>query len=192
MINKVLYILLMTVSASCLGKNSKQEDTTINSTPLITKNKTGERIGGNFDGKSSNEYAYILKTKEGQGNPIDDDNATADEYAIHFSNKKIASLPIGCCEAILISEGDLNGDGADELSIFQAPMNGCTYYWQTFTYKNGKWEELFDGYLIPTGCENLPNEEELLNMVIIEGNDVYYYEQDPNQGNLIKKKAILK
>lgn len=191
-INKVLYISFILISISCLGKNTKQERTDINTSLVTDKDKTGERIGGNFDGKSPNGYAYIVKTKEGEGNPIDDDNATADEYTVLFSNKEIASLPIGCCDAILIFEGDLNEDGADEFSIFQAPMNGCTYYWQTFTYKNDKWEELFDGYLIPTGCENLPNEEELLNMVAKEGNAIYYYEQDPNEGNLLKKKATLK
>ncbi|MDR3059743.1 MAG: hypothetical protein LBU84_16600 [Prevotella sp.] len=201
MINKLLCMLALFALISCSGRNvniqtednNSMADDTIKEN-IVEESKVGERISGNFDGRSSDEYAYIVKVREGEGNPIDDDNAIAEEYAVRFSNKEIADLSIGCCDATLVFEGDLNGDGADEFSVFQAPMNGCVYHWMTYTYKSGEWKELFDMFLIPTGCEGLFDDERLLNMVFLRDGDVYYYERDINDENLgwIKVKAVLK
>jgi hypothetical protein len=200
MIDKLPCILALFAFVSCMGKNvnvqtgndgSTTRDTITIKENIVDELRLGRKIIGNFDGKSPGGYAYIMKVREGEGNPIDDDNATTDEYAVYFSNEDIAPLPINCCDAILIFEGDLNGDGVDELSVFQSPMNGCTYYWRTFTHKAGEWKELFDGYLIPTGCDALPYEDELLNMVVQEDGNVYYHERDA-EGNWVKTNADLK
>lgn len=110
------------------------------------KPKVGESIYGDFDGNGTYEYAYIELTKKGNGgNPIDGDGIP-DEYAIKFTDKTfpIFSFYPGCCETLLINEGDLNNDGSDEISLFHAPMNGCCYDWMTLTLHNGKWEQLID------------------------------------------------
>jgi len=66
--------------------------------------------------------------------------------------KTTKALKIGCCEATLINEGDLNGDELDEISVVQAPLNGCTYTLSTFTNVNGTWKKLFEPFLLSNGC----------------------------------------
>jgi len=96
--------------------------------------KMGLIITGDFDGDGKTEKAKLVKVKSGYGNPIEDD--VSDEYEIQFSNKKMKPIKIGCCEATLINEGDLNNNDKDAISIFQAPMNGCIYSMQTYIYNN--------------------------------------------------------
>jgi len=201
MVRTLSYIAFLFLLISCKGNNAKnqQEELLYINNNLTEKNVTekcniGQKITGNFDGENPEGYAYIVLAKEGTGNPVADQNAIADEYVIRFGNKKIADLPIGCCDATLIFEGDLNRDGADEISVFQSPMNGCVYHWMTYTYKTGEWKELFDMFLIPTGCDGVFDDERLMNMVFVENGDVYHYERDVIDENLgwIKVKAVLK
>jgi len=142
-------------------------------------------ITGDFDGDGKTEKAKLVKVKSGYGNPIED--GVSDEYEIQFSNKKMKPIKIGCCEATLINEGNLNNNDKDAISIFQAPMNGCTYSMQTYTYNNGKWEKVLDPFLVPTACESY-SEDRLQNLVIKENNAIYYFTIDPNDGFLIKHK----
>lgn len=91
----------------------------------------GIKIQGDFNGDKKKDFATAIKTKIGQGNPVEE--GTADEFEIQFSGNNLKSINAGCCDIILINEGDLNNDGADELSVFQAPMNGCTYSMTTYS-----------------------------------------------------------
>lgn len=93
----------------------------------------------------------------------------------------------------LINEGDLNNDGADELSVFQAPMNGCTYSMTAYSFKNGRWKQIIETFLIPTGCDEM-NDLTLQNRIFKENNAIYYYNADLNdeKGKPIKKKATVK
>ena len=98
----------------------------------------GEKIQGNFDGKNPLIIAKVIKVKTGQGNPVE--GGTADGYEIQFSDTTLKSITAGCCEIRLINEGDLNNDGTDEFSVFQAPMNGCTYTMITYSLVDGSWK----------------------------------------------------
>ena len=150
--------------------------------------KIGEKIQGDFDGDGQVEIASAIKFKEGNGNPVDD--GTADEYIIQFSGNVLSNINAGCCQIRLINEGDLNNDGADDLSIFQAPMNGCTYTMTTYSCRNGKWKQIVDPFLIPTGCEHY-SDADLQKRIFKEHNNIYYFDTDPNDenGKLIKKLA---
>ncbi|MFB9076967.1 hypothetical protein ACFFLS_22855 [Flavobacterium procerum] len=199
----ILSALLLLVSCS---KKSKTEDnpeilkkdsaiieTQISLTqPKQTSNLlVGERIEGDFDGNGKNEFAFVTKTKEGTGNPIED--GTPDEYTISFSDASLKSIIIGCCEVQLINEGDLNQDGKDEFSVFQAPMNGCTYSLTTYSLQNSDWKQVIEPFLIPTGCDGF-SFEDLQNRIFIENNIVYKLETDINDESLklVKKKINLK
>ena len=155
------------------------------SIPLI-----GEKIQGDFDGDGITDYAEAVKIREGHGNPVED--GTPDEYEIRFSAKHKETFKAGCCEILLINEGDLNGDGADEISVFQAPMNGCTFSMTAWTYQNRNWQKVVDTFLIPTGCNNI-EDAQLQGRIRKQNGKVYYYETDPNDenGNLIRKKTNL-
>jgi hypothetical protein len=151
----------------------------------------GEIIQGDFDGDGNIDFATAVKIKEGQGNPIED--GSPDEYAIQFSGNKLKSINAGCCDLRLINEGDLNNDGADEISIFQAPMNGCTYSMSTYSFINGAWKQIFETFLISTGCDTI-SDDDLQKRIFKENDAIYYYATDPNDenGKLVAKKVTMK
>ena len=171
------------VSVKLQDKTSQAEKT--------NKLLIGEKIEGDFDGDGKNEFAFVTKTKEGEGNPIED--GTPDEYTISFSNSALKPIVIGCCEAQLINEGDLNQDGKDDFSIFQAPMNGCTYSMTTYSLQNSNWKQIIESFLIPTGCDGF-TAEDLQNTIFIENKTVYKMERDSNDESLklTRKKIELK
>ena len=171
-------IILLTFSILSFGQNSKAD------------NKIGEKIQGNFSGNGKNITASVIRTKEAKGNPIE--NGTPAEFEIRFSDAKLKPIKAGCCEIILINEGDLNNNGSDEISIYQAPMNGCTYTMTTYSLIKGKWKKIVQPFLIPTGCESL-SEKDLQNRVFQENKTIYFLEKDMNDenGKLIKKKRPI-
>ncbi len=174
-----LTLLLISFGILSFGQNSKVDT------------KIGEKIQGNFLGNGKKITATVIKIKEGKGNPIED--GTPDEYEIQFSDRKLKPIKAGCCEIILINEGDLNKDETDEISIYQAPMNGCTYMMETYSYINGNWKKIVDLFLIPTGCERISNDD-LQKRIFRENNNIYYLQKDMSNenGKLIKKKVNLK
>lgn len=151
----------------------------------------GVKINGNFTGYGKNEFAIAKRIKIGQGNPVE--NGTPDEYEIQFSGNKMKSINAGCCDILLINEGDLNNDGADDISVYQAPMNGCTYSMTTYSFINKNWKQIVQTFLIPTGCENISNDN-LQKRIFKQNKVIYYYATDPNDkhGKLVRKKANLK
>lgn len=171
------------VSVKTESKTSQEKKT--------TKLLVGAKIEGDFDGDGKNEFATVTKTKQGEGNPIED--GTPDEYTITFSTTSLKAIPINCCEATLINEGDLNNDGKDDFSVFQAPMNGCTYAMTTYSLQNSDWKQIIETFLVPTGCDGF-TAEDLQNRIFIENKTVYKLETDPNDESLklIRKKIELK
>ena len=152
--------------------------------------KIGERIDGHFTQSKTNENLFLKLTKKGHGNPVE--NGVPDEYALFSNAKNIKSLKIGCCEATLINEGDLNGDGLDEVSVVQAPMNGCTYTFSTYTLSGGIWKKLFEPFMFSSGCDPL-SYDDLQKKLFIEKGVVYSLQVDPNDEDSrpIKKKMKL-
>jgi hypothetical protein len=171
-------ITFLIFSILTFGQNSKAE------------HKIGEKIQGNFLGNGKKITATVIKTKEAKGNPVE--NGTPAEFEIRFSDSKLKPIKAGCCEIILINEGDLNNDGSDEISIYQAPMNGCTYTMTTYSFINGNWMKIVQPFLVPTGCENL-SQKELQNRIFKENKTIYFLEKQMNDenGKLIKKKATV-
>ncbi|MFL9837102.1 hypothetical protein ABS768_06295 [Flavobacterium sp. ST-75] len=164
-------------------------------------NPEEQKINGDFNGDGKYEYAYRVLVNQGEGNPID--KGTPDEYEIQFSDKNMLPVKVGCCNFKLINEGDLNNDGADELTILQYPMNGCIGNVKTYTVKNNRGKLLISPFTFYI-CAELTSTE-LSEIIVKENGTVYYHEADPNdeyllndEGDkirferLIKKKAILK
>lgn len=150
----------------------------------------GTTVQGDFNGDGKKEFAFPVQTIVGQGNPMED--GTSDEYEIQFTELQLKTIVTGCCTMQFINEGDLNEDGGDELSVYQAPMNGNTFSMTTYTYSKGSWKELIKTFLIPTGGDYLDNQQ-IQDIIWKENGVVYYNEVDPNDENfrLIQKKAIL-
>lgn len=185
--NQVRFMIIPLVMFITLaGYQNQYQQKEKTETSFFVLPKVGEKIEGDFNGDGKRDIAVVIKTKEGKGNPIED--GTPDEYAVRFSDKSFKSINAGCCSIRLINEGDLNNDGRDEISLFQAPMNGCTYSMVTYSFKDGAWQQIVGPFLIPTGCEDI-SDNDLQKRIVKENNKIYYYETDPNddEGKLIKK-----
>jgi len=191
---KALLIVMPITLFSCIHTSQdkkrlvdKQEKTKKVKSILQT---VGEKIQGDFNGDGQTGSAVAIKFKEGKGNPVED--GTADEYKVNFSASNLKPINAGCCNIRLINEGDLNNDGTDEISIFQAPINGCTYSFTTYSFAGGAWKQIIKTFLIPTGCDNI-SDDELQKRVFKENNFIYCLNEDPNDvnGKLVKKKATM-
>jgi len=147
-----------------------------------TQSSVGHKIIGDFNGDGKVDTAF-LKVKT-------DTKTKHKDWTVSFNDKTIASIHIGCCDPLLINEDDLNADKTTELSIFQAPENGCVYVWTTYTLKNGHWIKLFQPFLIATDCEDF-KVLDLQNRVFKENGKVYYWDVDPNEENKRIKKQIV-
>ncbi|MEL1242784.1 hypothetical protein AAEO56_00810 [Flavobacterium sp. DGU11] len=146
-----------------------------------TLNKVGDTIYGDFNGDGKLENAFRVLIKKGYGNPVED--GIPDEYEIHFSDKRIKPVKVDCCWFKLINEGDLDKDGANEITIVQAPMDGCIGSVNTFTIKAGKSYRLIHPFTI-YWCADI-TDSELQKLVVSENNSIYYYEANPNDENLL-------
>ncbi|WP_440135429.1 hypothetical protein [Chitinophaga sancti] len=145
------------------------------------------RINGDFDGDGNQDEAYGVlyrKAMEREGQ---------DEYVIRFSNPAIRSLVTGYGEIRLINEGDLNSDGRDDISVYQAPLHGCTYVMSTWAFTKAGWKQLSDPWLVYNGCNYL-SDEDLQHRIVVEDGIVYYYQEDPHdeQLTLAKKEMGIK
>ena len=141
----------------------------------------GSSIYGDFNGDGIKEYAFSVQTKSGVGNAIE--NGTPGSYAVYFSINSIPTIEAGCCEIILINEGDLKGDGADDISLYQAPMNGNTYSLTTLSLKDTVWETIVPLFLIQTGVTPL-SPSDLEQRVYSKCGIIYYLDNDVNDENL--------
>lgn len=159
--------------------------------PTVYAQTVGETIWGDFNGDGKKESASVKLIKKGYGNPVED--GVPSEYAVRFSDKKLKSIKIGCCDARLINEGDLDNDGRDDFSIFQAPMNGCTYDMYTYSLKGTVWRKIIPLFLVPTACEYF-TDKQLQDRIFIENKSLYKYEEDLNDENwrLIKTKINIR
>ncbi|OMP76128.1 MULTISPECIES: hypothetical protein [unclassified Chitinophaga] len=148
------------------------------------------KISGDFNGDGKTEDVWAIITKAGHGNPVE--NGVADELGLQFSDPALPPVKIGCCEVRLFNEGDLDHDGAEELTVYQAPENGNVYQMYTYTFKNNAWVLLYDPFLIPTGGDYL-SDKELQDRVVMENDTIFYYDVDLNseKQELVKKQVML-
>ncbi|MEL1244871.1 hypothetical protein AAEO56_11405 [Flavobacterium sp. DGU11] len=142
-----------------------------------------------FNGDGQPDDEITVPVVEGTGNPVED--GTPGKFTITFDNKTLPNLAVGCCNPMPVGEGDLNGDGAAELSVFQSPMNGCVYTMTTYTFRNGKWRQLFEPFLVPTGCDEI-RMEDLEKLVYRKNGKVYIMETDVNDEDFKKNPKEVK
>ena len=102
----------------------------------------GTKIDGYFIDKFNLLKAEVVITKSGNDNP--NDEYIPDECKVQLPNTSSDQIgnPVSC-DTILINEGDLNDDGIDELSVYSAPLHGCTYNMSTFHLKMEYFKKLY-------------------------------------------------
>ncbi len=190
---RVFFIFISVVALfSCTKRTDKVtiEETVPAATPIPQKpTETVDVNKWDFNGDGQPDDEITVPVVEGTGNPVED--GTPGKFTIVFNNKTLPDLAVGCCNPTPVGEGDLNGDGAAELSVFQSPMNGCVYTMTTYTFRKGKWEQLFEPFLIPTGCDEI-TKEEIESLVYTENGKVYILETDVNDEDLKKSPKEVK
>ncbi|MFT7590741.1 MAG: hypothetical protein ACI9UJ_000653 [bacterium] len=150
--------------------------------------RIGSSVYGDFNGDGVKEYAFCVQTDKGYGNAIE--NGVPGAYSIYFSSATISEIKVGCCDVILINEGDLNDDGADDLSLYQAPMNGNTYSMKTMSLNDSLWNVIVPTFLIPNSGFNISSEG-LQNKVYERDGIIYFQQTDfDNEGFITKETAV--
>lgn len=168
------HVFLMTFAVLCATLCFSQKSLTV-----------GRRITGDFNGDGKRDTAFVKQTVNTK--------TKAKGRTLFFSDKTLPAMRLGCCDVYLINEGDLNKDETTEISIFQAPENGCTYMWTTYSYKAGQWTTLIPVFLVPTYCAPF-TAADLKKKVFTENGKIYYWDIDPNDegGKPVKKQAEIK
>lgn len=158
-------------------------DTTETVAPERTTANPEESVTGNFTGRNVTAIATLIHEGTDSEDPA--------QYSITFNDPAIAAVPGVCCGVLLVNEGDLNGDGKDELGVANAPLHGCTYDYQVYTYKNGKWLRYIESFLIPNACDGI-DRDKVQELVFKEGNTVYYMKTNVNDEDFKKIKTKAK
>jgi hypothetical protein len=197
--NLLAFLFFMSI-LSCENKSQKTiaiADSTISSAKISssispTKNlpELHDSISGDFDGDGKKEFAVLEMTKNGNLNLIAGNDSPA-TFKIIFRNEKINPLNVHCCDIRLIKEEDLDGDGADEISVFSNEGNGCSFLMFTYTLKNGNWKELLEPFVVPTACNPI-SDKELQERIFRENGKIYFLDVNANTGKLVRKIAALK
>lgn len=152
--NRILTILIFTFMFSFLLKAQQEEDTiqkikpwteviTNNLAPSEWKwsktNATRFSIRGDFDGDGFEETLYESATK------------------IFSDNDEITPLELDTDLGVyfLVNEGDLDGDGGDEISLMSVYRDYSNVnYFRIFSYTGNSWREIFNCKVHEYDCPN--------------------------------------
>lgn len=154
--------------------NSKTEKVGLKDENVEKYTKVENKTYGDFNGDGITEYVYFELEKKGFGNPVED--GEPDTYKVKFSNNEITPIKREFNELMIINEGDLDNDGADEITIRENPLNGCIGWATTYSIKNNKPFILIDTFSFYSGaCDNdiSINPDDLVEVI---DNSVFYYE----------------
>jgi len=181
----ILLLLICHTFSGCKGSLTNKLSESKDSVKNI-----GTKIMGDFDGDGQQETAFIVKMKEGKGNCIE--TGICDEFEVRFSNPKLPPIKVGCCDPILINEGDLYKNGRDAISILRLPENGCMDMLYTYSYENGNWKMVLN-FFIPSACDGLS--DSIINHLVFRSNDKIYYmcydlTSNPDTGIWVQKLVL--
>ncbi len=147
------YVLIIFLFTSCFPRTSQDttEEKSVQEEQEIVQDTTKQveqaipikedyqyidTIKGDFNGDREKEYVYsIVIVNEDKGVIIDDEKYNY----ITFSNSSIPPIETEYLISHLTNEGDLNGDGTDEIGF----LIGSISNWQTYnvySLRNNKWK----------------------------------------------------
>lgn len=109
----------------------------------LSLNAQSDSVLGDFNGDGKKEYLW--------SEIISSD--TTPTCIIHCSDPHISPITtLGECHGgFLIFEGDLNGDGTDEVSFLQHGDASEWQYCSVFTYQDNQWREPVNGFSVYSG-----------------------------------------
>jgi hypothetical protein len=147
--------------------------------------RVGPRIAGDFNGDGKKDTALAKMST----NP----KTKARSWKVTFSDKTIPVISLGCCAITLINEGDLNHDKSPEISVLQAPQNGCSFLWTTYSFEGGRWRKFIAPFRVFNQCEDFTRSQ-LEKRVFVEKNKVYYWDvvHDNEEDKPVKIEVVNK
>lgn len=154
---RLLTILFAIMLMAACGNNHTRQTTSAERPPRVIvmdcdDNGSNEElqlkecVDGDFNGDGEDEYAAIYSFKRLSADGIEReewDYYKYDHYDyVIFGDSSIVSIDIEYSGSYLINEGDLDGDGADEIGLFNHGGYSTWGMYCVYTYKNGVWSEL--------------------------------------------------
>lgn len=148
-----LLIIIVLMSTSCIGRNTTTNSAVhsvvqneINDDSKETNEKIVEVRGcitGDFNGDGTQETATLYYSAELRTDAED----KSDFYSYNHDNwimleDTCAMRYQNVCLSNLTNEGDLNGDGGDEVGFFKSGGYSSWGQYIVFTYSNSSWREL--------------------------------------------------
>jgi hypothetical protein len=141
---RVLLLLVIALTAACCVNDattpSKHIRMDCNNDNLAERGKLIEFVTGEFNGDEQSEYA-ALYCFDG-GSEDDCENGMQIYCCIRFGNSDIPALYPAWVTSNLTNEGDLNGDGTDEIGFLV--REGPSYWgeYRVYTSDADSWREL--------------------------------------------------
>ena len=141
---EILLLLAIALTTACSVNDAttpaKHIRTDCNNDNLAERGKLIEFVIGDFNGDGQSEYA-ALYCFDG-GSEDDCENGTQSYCCIRFGDDNIPALYPAWVTSNLTNEGDLNGDGTDEIGFLV--REGPSYWgeYRVYTSDAGSWREL--------------------------------------------------
>lgn len=130
---------------SCNSENSDNiQNSQVNNSPkldikdtLIGVDQYADSVEGDFNGDGKREFMSLEIPKLGE----DDMSCVGNcESTIVFSDKTIPTIKVdNCIFGSLVNEGDLNGNGSDEIGLLPGWFTSCWHTYLVWTFKKGRW-----------------------------------------------------
>ncbi|MDR1886934.1 MAG: hypothetical protein LBQ70_03375 [Prevotellaceae bacterium] len=137
----------------------------------------GNAVEGDFNGDGITDYMWLETIGK------------TEECKIRFSGPIPPIIISVCLGGSPVNEGDLNGDGTDEVGILPVWETGCWTGYFVYTFKENQWVETLDP--IPTHC--LQWEQNILPVVrdsTRKGYVIVNYSELTDEGIEIKTKTV--
>jgi hypothetical protein len=110
----------------------------------IRRDSIRESISGDYNGDGKKETVWLDSPNKKElvewYDYEKEDGKAVSESHLRFSNPQIPSIKIEhCIGGKPVNEGDLNGDGANEIGILPEWYIGNWYFYHVYTLHRGKW-----------------------------------------------------
>jgi len=155
---------------------------------MRNKNKS-DKIAINFGKKHETMWLDYPKFIETETEEYYSDCYGPCECWIKFSDPLVPAIKIeNCIGGTPVNEGDLNGDGCDEIGILPEWWTSCWHEYKVYTLKNNKWELLVSA---TTHCDQW---EKGVDCVSIDkskpGYIIVKYSEFTDDGIVLKTKSV--
>ena len=124
------------------GEAKKNEDTVSKisdnnlSGNVASENTSIDSVQGDYNGDGKTEYMWLDPPKLMENEMNCERNCTS---IIQFSDRSITPIKVeDCINGLPVNEGDLNGNGTDEIGLLPGWFTSCWHTYLVWTYKNGQ------------------------------------------------------